>query len=186
MSEDDRRRRMKGTRLVGDFALTPDGEPNMTRAQFEAQLQAERAEQAEAFERGRRGARKAGEVRGFRSGGGDVAEAMTRLALSFHAIRAEHEAAGFPGVRPWDPEAFWRAAAERLDDLGSEQAAAFVLSVWNSTGPWTLQGEDRQQLLAEDPDCPRALPFEHATALASWDEGHRGAYVGWAEDPWWG
>lgn len=52
---------------------------------------------------------------------------------------------------------------------GSHHAAAFVLSVWDSTGPWS-KGK---------------YAFNVVRAFQSWDEAHRDAFRRWAAKPWW-
>lgn len=184
--------RVQVTRLTEDLAITPEGQPNMTRKQF---LEREAAKREAGFEDARARARAVADIRKFDEGGGDALLAMSELALCFHALRAAHALGELQGVRPWDPEVFWSSALGALHDTGSLQAAAFVLHVWNPSGAWTTDAAGRRSARQEaekwrEPDpfegSPAPLPFDHGTALTSWDSEHRGAYLGWAERPWWG
>ena len=50
---------------------------------------------------------------------------------------------------------------------GSRHAARFVLGVWNSSAVFA---------------CGQ---FDLHKAMATWDDGHRKAFLAWAKDPWW-
>lgn len=81
----------------------------------------------------------------------------------------------FPSLRsaprmPWSATTFYRwARTSPSITSGSHHAAAFVLSVWDSTGPWS-KGH---------------LAFNVVRAFQSWDESHRNAFRRWAANPWW-
>lgn len=94
----------------------------------------------------------------FDRGYGDKSEAMSQLAEAFHALQDVR------GVRPWNPDLLWKTAPSVLSSGGID-AAVFVLSVWNDSGPWGK--------------------FDLHHALGNWDYGHRGAFEGWICAPWW-
>ena len=99
---------------------------------------------------------------------------MFNLARSFPSLRRKLEPSeGF------DALGLWRAAQPWSH--GERCAAAFVLSVWNPKGEWTLpEGhEDRET------DSPAPLPFDFHDAYGVWDDEHRQAFLAWARDPWW-
>lgn len=78
------------------------------------------------------------------------------------------------GGDPWDPTVF--ASNWDLGWVGgtaTRQAVSFVLSVW--CGP---------SMRDRDPFGNGAY-FCAVEALQTWDPGQRGAFVAWAQRPWW-
>ena len=159
-------------RLTRDLAVTPQGEPNQTRVEYDRAYAEERER---AFEAARERSRQAAEIRRFHEGGGDVGAAMRALALSFHVIREHYDGGELAGLAPFQPELFWKSAFGRLSGP-SLQAAAFVLHVYNPDGAWALDEHERAEEREvakrrgeEDPfpdGTPPPLRFEHARAMA--------------------
>ena len=93
-------------------------------------------------------------------------EAMSRLAEAFHVLD------GVPGVRPWDAVQL-RGWLEGSNRSSSRHAALFVLNVWNPNS-------------VDHPKDPHPWPpFDVHDAWQCWDNDNRGAFLGWAETPWW-
>ena len=103
----------------------------------------------------------------FDHGYGDRDEAMSQLAEAFHSLE------GVPGVRPWNVNEF--AAWMDRDTCSSAErhAALFVLNVWN---PASIAGMAKSYPWA---------PFDLQAAYGCWDVHNRGAFLGWADAPWW-
>jgi len=72
---------------------------------------------------------------------------------------------------PWNATNFYRWTRTSPEiTSGSHHAAAFVLNVWDPTGPWTTSGR---------------LRFNVSVAFQHWDGAHRRAFLEWAQNPWW-
>ncbi len=96
-------------------------------------------------------------------------EQMTALCLSFPVLR------GAWGIKPWDQYDFARWATNLDGDSAEEQAAAFVLSVWNGSQPadggwWN-----------EDPY--KVGRFDIVRASKLWDRQQMDAFLDWCEKP---
>jgi len=68
----------------------------------------------------------------------------------------------------------------RIGGGGQRDAALFVLSVWNSNVDWAIEENGG---LSRGGD--RGGFFDLHRALGNWDDGHRAAFLAWAESPWW-
>lgn len=134
----------------------------------DALLTALAAEGAAAGEEARKLARTAHGI--FSNGYGDRDAAMLALVAAFHGLRpyvthgAPERADGRPPL--FDPMHFAKWAKRGLGS-GALDAARFVLLVWNTKATYGLGR------------------FELMHALGNWDVEHRGAFLGWAEAPWW-
>jgi hypothetical protein len=98
-------------------------------------------------------------------------ERMELLCTSFPVLR------GVPGTIPWDQHKFARWASGPATTSAIDQAAAFVLSVWNGGTP-------------EDGGWWNEPPhvvgrFDVVRALALWDHEQQAAFLAWCNDPFW-
>lgn len=95
-------------------------------------------------------------------------EKMSALAESFPTLLA----AGYAGIRPWDPLAL---DAHRGEAHGERCAIQFLLSVWNPETSAAPKKRDRW----------KHGGFDLQEALGVWDDQHRAAFLAWASAPWW-
>lgn len=93
----------------------------------------------------------------------DTTAGMIALTLSFPSM--EHA----EGTAPFQPFELARWAQGRSH--GELCTVRFLLSVWNPS-------DARRRVFYLE-------PFDLHEALEVWDGAHRGAFAGWAEDPWW-
>lgn len=95
---------------------------------------------------------------------------MTALCKSFPTLRRAD------GVERWHQIKFARWATH-CDTRAAQQAAAFVLSVWNGSTPhdggWWNDGEFS------------AGRFDVVDAMAYWDAQHKAAFAAWCANPFW-
>lgn len=104
----------------------------------------------------------------------DKTDRMLDLARSFPSLRPKLRAAeSFNAAALWQDAQPW--------SHGEKCAAAFVLSVYNPTGEWTLPDGHEDRF----PESPAPLPFDLHDAYGVWDDAHRNAFVAWARAPWW-
>lgn len=103
---------------------------------------------------------------------------MMALAKSFPVLRHKMMEQGDEFT---SETALWLWAASAPWSHGERCCAAFILSVWNPTGEWTLPTghEDRAE------GSPAPCQFDLHDAYGVWDLENRQAFLGWAEDPWW-
>ncbi len=99
------------------------------------------------------------------NGSGDRDEAMSQLAEAFHVLER------VPGVRPWNPRKLMEHWQAGLHGSAEHHACLFVLNVWNTT----RVGDEKASWPA----------FDVHAAYGCWDLHNRGAFIGWAEQPWW-
>ena len=99
---------------------------------------------------------------------------MLDLARSFPSLRRKLRAA-----ESFDAMSLWEAAQPWSH--GEKCAAAFVLSVYNPKGEWSLPEGHEDRF----PDSPAPLPFDFHDAYGVWDDEPRQAFVKWAQAPWW-
>ena len=96
-------------------------------------------------------------------------EQMTALCKSFPILR------GAWGTEPWDQYEFARWASNLDGDSADEQAAAFVLTVWNNSQPadggWWNEGKFS------------AGRFDVVRAMMYWDYQQKAAFFAWCERP---
>lgn len=95
-------------------------------------------------------------------------ERIAALALTFPVLnRAECR-----GLDPWDSERFASNLAQGwVGGTATRQAVLFVLSVWTGPRNGDVWGY--------------GCTFDAHQALQTWDSGQRGAFVAWAQRPWW-
>ncbi len=96
-----------------------------------------------------------------------TAERFVRgIIYSFPILRRDA-----PGLTPWKPlkwAKWWRTSGAQTS--GSYHAVAFVLSVWSGSGKEWIR---------------RGYVFDVVRAFGCWDEGQRGAFRAWTQNPWW-
>jgi hypothetical protein len=90
---------------------------------------------------------------------------MTTLCRLFPSLR------GKSGAEPWDAIRFARTFSGGQSEA-EKQAAAFVLSVWNTDADWN-KGEYS------------VGTFRFARAYFLWDGEHRAAFRAWCDAPFW-
>lgn len=96
-----------------------------------------------------------------------TSERMVALIYTFPVLRRDA-----PGLCPWEPEKWARAWRKGgMQTSGSYHAVAFILSVWagSNADHWKRRG----------------YSFDMVRALGVWDESQRGAFLKWAQRPWW-
>lgn len=110
---------------------------------------------------------------------------VTALAQTFPTLRDAD------GVFPWDPEKL-DAWARRGRCHGAILSAQFVLALWH--GRLGHVGKPRKTPEKDDWSGIHRFPvdtfwrcglFDVVSALTTWDEQHRTAFLAWAKDPWW-
>lgn len=115
---------------------------------------------------------------------------MSALCTAFHAIRS------WPGVIPWDPDAFYERATSGASEA-ERDCARFVLEVYNTVelderdGAITIPDGARRSYTTDslrrghDRARQRPLgPFRVCQAWMRWDNEHRAAFLAWAKEPW--
>jgi hypothetical protein len=91
---------------------------------------------------------------------------MATLAETFPTL------VGLPGLLPWDSVLFAEQLGSPAITNARASAILFVLSVWN-TG---FQGVGVDLI---------KNPFDVHSAMLSWDNQHRRAFLAWVADPFW-
>ena len=100
---------------------------------------------------------------------------LSDLAETFPTLRNRE------GVRPFNAQQLANTAAGPHFSNAGRQAAAFVLSVYNSSVDWHRPYRDK---LYPENNRKALAPFNPGLALAVWDLEHRRAFQAWAADPW--
>lgn len=96
-----------------------------------------------------------------------INERTVALVYSFPILKREA-----PGLTPWEPEKWarwWRTSGAQTS--GSRHAVAFILAVWAgyNSDYWKRRG----------------YSFDLVRAWSCWDDRQRGAFLRWAQSPWW-
>ena len=114
-----------------------------------------------------------------------TADPFTQLCRSFPTLLRA------PGIYPWDPHEL-DAWASGPASHGGVYAARFVLAVWTGRmGKWSKSRKTPEKdsfhgcwRFNLDTNW-RCGPFDVVDAMGTWDEVHRGAFLTWAQKPWW-
>lgn len=110
---------------------------------------------------------------------------MTRLAQRFPTLdRAD-------GIEPFDASRLDAWACSGAPCHGARWAARFLLAVWSGrhsalkhTRKLKEDGEVVAHLFRAETPWGCGV-FDVVSAMGTWDDEHRAAFLAWAKDPWW-